>query len=84
MTVLLSLSTLILGIALGYSWRELWELKKLVTKPPTTQSQPAVTPGSYKPANENHQSKAIVTPKTPQLIEFETNERRRREVLGIK
>lgn len=76
---------LIAGFVVGFEERELRELakrlRKLEEKPmPKTAG---VTMGSYRPANETKQTSAVITPKTPQQLEYLANDRMRKEGLDV-
>jgi len=90
-----NLSWLILGIfigfSIGYLHRELLALTRMVLdleenqekKPEPKPKTEGVTLGSYRPANETKQSSAVITPKTPQQLEYLANDRMRKEGLDV-
>lgn len=68
---------LVVAIALGFGWREVWELTKKVK---ALQQKPApktgVTMGSYSVApKETPPTRSVVTPKSPQQLEFERQQK---------
>jgi hypothetical protein len=80
----ISLVCLIIGVALGAAWREIRELQRHVSDLLTRvqpKAKPGATMGVYDPAREYKQAPGIVQPKSPQLIEWEANERTRQENL---
>lgn len=83
-TLLIVLASLIVGGALGAGWREIIRLQRHVNglltrdRPKAT---PGVTMGAYNPASEYKQTVGIVQPKSPQLIEWEQNQRTMQENL---
>lgn len=75
---------LVIGLVLGYEHKQLAEvLKRLKTLEDKPEPKPAVTLGSYRPANETKQTPGVITPKTPQQLEALAMERQRQEALGI-
>ena len=75
---------LIIGVGLGWSFREIRILKQYVAKLAVVdrpRATPGPTMGVYHPPDENRQTGGIVTPKSPQLIEWEQLERTRQENL---
>ena len=71
------MTLLILGILLGVQagwWSR--DIREKLTSLLTPKSVPSVgvTRGSYKRADELANSSAVISPKTPQKIEFETEE----------
>jgi hypothetical protein len=80
----ISLICLIIGGALGAVWREIYELRKHVSMlldRAQPKAKPGATLGAYSPAGEYKQSGGIVSPKSPQLIEWEANQRTMQENL---
>lgn len=82
---MLILSFFIVGFMMGFFYRKIDDrLKILEARKPET----GVTPGSYHRANENNVNQAgetgFVTPKTPQRLEWEEQERLREEQLRVK
>lgn len=80
---MISLSLLIIGLALGYEYRVLRDfMREMERKHPKPET--GITPGLYHKANENKTQDGetgFVSPKTPELLEWEESERLRQEQL---
>lgn len=75
---------LILGFTLGVLWHKTDVLQKRLVEllaRAQPKATPGVTMGVYNPANEYKQTPGIVSPKSPQLIEWEQMERTKQENL---
>lgn len=74
----------IIGLGLGWSLREIYHLKNQVLKlmyANQPKAKPGPTMGIYNPPNEYRQTEHVIVPKSPQLVEWEANERTREENL---
>lgn len=82
-----SLAFLIIGFLLGYNESRILTLvDKLKDMNKKAKPEVGITPGAYHKANENNVNQGgdtgLVMPKTPQRLEWEEQERLRRDQLG--
>lgn len=82
-----SLLFFIIGILLGYNESRILALiDKIKDMNKKTKPEVGITPGEYKRANENNVNQGgetgLVMPKTPQRLEWEEQERLRRQQHG--
>lgn len=84
----MSVVFLIVGFALGYYYRTMRDfMREVESRFEKQKPEIGITPGAYHRANENNVNQGgnvgLVTPKTPQQLEFEEQERLREMQLHV-
>lgn len=85
---MVSLALLLVGLALGYYYRTMRDfICEVESRFDRQKPEVGVTPGLYAEPTLNHVNQAgttgLVTPKTPQMLEFEEQERLRELQLHV-
>lgn len=82
---MISLALLIIGLLLGYNVWKVRDIATKIKKMNDIKPDVGITPGLYQRANENNVNQAgetgLVSPKTPQQLEWEEQERLREQAL---
>ena len=65
----------VIGGLIGYNFYLIDSLKKKLLEKSKPEAKSGVTLGSYRPPTQNNTSSAVVTPKSPQLMEWEANQK---------
>lgn len=85
---MVGLAFLLIGLILGYTYRDLRDFVREVRDKPDNKPETGVTPGLYHKAYEGAVNQGgetgFVSPKTPQLLEFEENERLKEMQYNVK
>lgn len=85
---MISLAFLLVGLLLGYYYRTLRDfIREVESRQVKEKPEVGVTPGLYQRANENNVNQGgetgLVSPKTPQQLEWEEQERLREQQLHV-